>query len=54
MKILKKLSAKGSLLAAVACAVVFLLLGAEFYDNNLKEIRIFSGNNSTVVGECVA
>lgn len=54
MNILKKLSAKGSLLATVACAVVFLLLGAEFYDNNLKEIRIFSGNNSTVVGECVA
>lgn len=54
MNILKKLSAKGSLWAAVACAVAFLLLSAEFYDNNLKEIRIFSGNNSTVVGECVA
>lgn len=54
MNILKKLSTKGSLWAAVACAVAFLLLSAEFYDNNLKEIRIFSGNNSTVVGECVA
>ena len=54
MNIRKKLSAKAPLLAAVVCAVVFLLFGAEFYDNNVKEIRVSSGNNSTVVGECVA
>lgn len=53
MKILKKLSAKGPIVATVACAVVFLLLSAGFCQTYVQSIRISSGINDTVVGECV-